>query len=137
MARSRVAEIKREKRKTYFFKELVSLIQELGGREKKIADLFVSHIDISESGGICYVYFSSYKEPGEEIFNEALDLLKLYRGSLRKAFSDRVQVRYAPELIFVYDKAKEKERIINHLLDKVHEELTSQQPESPADKGDL
>lgn len=128
MARSRVAEIKREKRKAFFFRELVTLFQELGEREKPLADLYVSNVEISESGGICYLYLSSYKEPGEEIFHNVFNLLLLYKGALRQAFSQRVQVRYTPEIIFEYDKAKEKERRINGLLDKVHEDLQRYEP---------
>jgi ribosome-binding factor A len=37
-----------------------------------------------------------------------------------------VQTRYAPELVFLYDKAKEKERRINDLLNKVQEDLAKE-----------
>jgi len=107
------------------------LIRELGEKEKPIADIFVSHVDISPNSGVCYIYFSTYKEPGEEIFRHALSVLTLYKPSLRKTFAHRVQTRYAPELVFIYDKGKEKERRVNELLDKVHEELVNE----PEDKG--
>lgn len=66
---------------------------------------------------------SSFKEPGQEFFDQALLVLKLYKPSIRKAFAQRVQTRYAPDLVFVYDKGKEKERRITQLLDKVQNEL--------------
>ncbi|NDD54494.1 ribosome-binding factor A [bacterium] len=121
MSRSAAAEVKRERRKSLFLQEFSVLFQDLYRQEPAFADIFVSKVDLSNDTGVCYVYFSAFKEPGEEIFNKALHVLKLYKPSLRKAFAARVKTRYAPDLVFVYDKAKEKERRINDLLDKVAE----------------
>ena len=57
-----------------------------------------------------------------EIFHKVFPTLMLYRASLRTAFAKRIQVRYVPELVFSYDKAKEKERRINDLLNKIQDE---------------
>lgn len=124
MTKSSASDIKRERRKSLFLREMTTLIRELAERESVIANIYVSHVEISPNSGVCYVYFATYKEPGEEIFNNALDTLKLYKPSLRKTFAGRVQTRYAPELVFLYDKAKEKERRINDLLNKVQDELS-------------
>ncbi len=123
MSQSNVYEVKRERRKSLFLQEFSFLFQELLREEPSLIDVFVSKIDLSNDTGICYIYFSAIREPGEEVFNTALATLKLYRPSLRKAFASRIKTRYAPDLIFVYDKAKEKERRINELLDKVSDEL--------------
>lgn len=125
MSRSEEAAIKRERRKAHFFAEITPLIREISQDEPSVAQVYVSNIDLSPDGGTCYVLFSAFKEPGTEVFARALEVLKLYRPSLRKAFAQRVSVRYAPELVFQYDAAKEKERRINDLLDKVVEELHS------------
>lgn len=123
MTRSHVAEVKRERRKSLFFREITTLVQEVASKEVLIADVYVSHVDISSNSGICYVYLSSFKEPCESIVMQAINVLKLYKPSMRKEFASRVQTRYAPDLVFVYDKAKEKERRINELLAKVHDDL--------------
>jgi ribosome-binding factor A len=123
MAQSNVYEIKRERRKSLFLQEFSVLFQELLREDSSLIDVFVSKVDLSNDTGICYIYFSAIKEPGEEVFNQALEKLKLYKPSLRKAFANRIKTRYAPDLVFVYDKAKEKERRINELLDKVSEQL--------------
>ncbi len=125
MTKSNVSDIKKERRKSLFLREMTLLIRELAERESVVGDIYVSHIDISPNSGVCYVYFSTFKEPGQEVFDNALQILKLYKPSLRKVFAQRVQTRYAPELVFLYDKAKEKERRINDLLNKVHEDLTN------------
>ncbi len=127
MATKTASDIKKERRKSLFFREMTQLIRELAEKELVVADIFVSQVDISPNSGICYIYFSTYKEPGEEIFNHVLDTLKLYKPSLRSSFAKRVQTRYAPELVFLYDKAKEKERRINDLLNKVHDELSDEE----------
>src|SRR3990172_8696142 len=131
MFKSRVSDIKKERKKALFFRELVSLIQELGNKEKDVAEVFVSHVDISPNSGICYIYFSTYKEPGDEVFHKVFPTLMLYRASLRTAFAKRIQVRYVPEIIFLYDKAKERERRVNDLLNKIQD-----QDEAPAPKVD-
>jgi ribosome-binding factor A len=123
MAHKPASDIKKERRKSLFFREMTQLIRELAEKESIIAEIFVSQVDISPNSGVCYVYFSTYKEPGEEVFNKSLETLKLYKPSLRSGFAKRVQTRYAPELVFIYDKAKEKERRINDLLNKVQTEL--------------
>lgn len=124
MESSRVSDIKKERRKSHFLREMTLLVQELAERENAISEVYVSNVDISPNSGVCYVYFSAFKEPGQEIFDKILGILTLYKTSLRKAFAQRVQTRYAPELVFLYDTAKEKERRINDLLDKVQEELS-------------
>lgn len=126
MIKSRVSDIKRERKKSVFFREMIDLVRELAEKEAAVAQVYVSHIDISSNSGVCYVYFATFKEPGQDIFDSALDVLKLYKPSLRKAFAQRIKTRYAPELIFLYDKAKEKERRINQLLDKVQDDLADQ-----------
>jgi ribosome-binding factor A len=123
MAHKPASDIKKERRKSLFLREMVQLIRALTEKESAIADIFVSQVDISPNSGVCYVYFSTYTEPGEEVFNKALETLKLYKPSLRSSFAKRIQTRYAPDLIFLYDKAKEKERRINDLLNKVQTEL--------------
>jgi ribosome-binding factor A len=127
MSHKPASDIKKERRKSLFFREMTQLIRELAEKESAIADIFVSQVDISPNSGVCYIYFSTYKEPGEEVFTVALDTLKLYKPSLRSTFAKRVQTRYAPELVFLYDKAKEKERRINDLLNKVQTELIQEE----------
>jgi ribosome-binding factor A len=127
MAHKSASDIKKERRKSLFFREMTQLIRELADKESSLATIFVSQVDISPNSGVCYIYFSAYQEPGEDIFNQALETLKLYKPSLRSNFARRVQTRYAPELVFLYDKAKEKERRINDLLNKVQSELIQEE----------
>jgi len=96
------------------------LVQKVAMDEPKLLTIFITHIELSKDGGICYVYFSTYTN--EETFNEALEILKLYKPSMRKALSNIGHSRYVPNLRFLYDKSKEKERHINKLLDDISED---------------
>ncbi len=124
MTKNSAAEIKRERKKSLYMQHITSLVQAVAAEEPVVAQLYVSDVDLSADTGICYVLFSAFKDPGEEIFNQALNVLKLYKPSMRKALADRVQARYAPNLIFKYDVAKERQRRIDSILDKVSQDLT-------------
>ncbi|MCB9492902.1 MAG: ribosome-binding factor A [Epsilonproteobacteria bacterium] len=127
MNRSRSNDVKREQKKSLFFRELSTFFQELTHDEPSLSSLYINRVDLSADGGICYVYFSSFQDPGQDVFNQLLPTLKLYKPSMRKAFAHTLRMRYVPDFMFVYDKAKEKERKINVLLDQVQQELDQQE----------
>ena len=66
---------------------------------------------------MCYIYFSTYTT--QEAFETMLPKLILYKPSMRAALAKEFQSRYTPDLIFYYDKIKDKERAIHELLDQV------------------
>lgn len=123
MLNPRFQEIKREKKKSLFLREIAALVQSLGGEDQTIAKVYVTRVDLSADTGICYVYFSTYGEFSEELFKDVLERLKLYKPSMRKAIARSIPGRYTPDLLFLYDKPKEKEFRINQLLDKASAEL--------------
>ena len=112
--------IKREQKTALFFREISNLIQKLSLDEPEISKVYVTKVKLSKDSGICFVYFSTYQN--KEDFNNALEVLKLYKPSLRTALSKAVTGRYTPNLVFLYDAAKEKERKLTELLDKVSQE---------------
>lgn len=124
MTQSRTSDVKRERRKSLFLREITSLIQSISRDEAAVADVYVTQVDLSENSGICYVYFASYKEPGHAVFLKALEVLKLYKPSIRSAIAGKIQSRYTPDFVFMFDKAKEKERRVNDLLNQVQDELS-------------
>ena len=117
---SNVSQIKREQKSSLYLHEISSLIQTLSLDEPKLIKVFVTRVSLSKDYGICFVYFSTYTD--KTAFDEALEILKLYKPSLRKALSGRIVGRYTPNLVFLYDETKEKERKIEDLLDKVAQE---------------
>ena len=126
--------VKREQKTALFFREISSLVQSLSIDEPKLAKVYVTRVSLSGGYKFCYIYFSTYAE--REDFDEALEVLKLYKASMRQALAKRISSRYVADLVFVYDETKEKERRILEVLDKVRreEEKVEKEPEESQEK---
>ena len=120
MKKTKVHDIKREKKKSLFFREMSSLVQSISQDELAVAGVYVTRVELSADTGICFVYLSTFKE--KEYFDKALDILKLYKPSMRSELSNRICSRYTPNIVFKYDEAKEKERHMHDILDKIKED---------------
>jgi ribosome-binding factor A len=127
---SSLSEIKREKKKSVYLREISELLHLLAEEEKEVSRVYVTRVELSADTGICYIYFSAYscldEKSSKEVFEEVLKVLKLYKPSIRKSLSKKIHARYIPELIFCYDEKREKVNKINSLLEKVHQELQEQ-----------
>ena len=117
---------KREQKTSLFLRGISSIIQSLVPDEPALLKVFITKVELAKNYSTCYVYFSTYTDKSD--FGEALEILKLYRPSLRKALGQAISGRYVPDLRFVYDEDKEKERKIMNLLDKVAERESGQAP---------
>lgn len=113
--------VKREQKTALFMREISSLIQQLSLDEPKLMKVFVTKVKLSNDYKICCVYLSTYTDNKED-FDVALEVLKLYRPSMRNAIAKDIGGRYTTDLHFMYDENKDKERHILDLLDKVKEE---------------
>ncbi|MFH0898261.1 MAG: ribosome-binding factor A [bacterium] len=127
MSQRRTSEIKKARKKSLLLREVSELIQSIATEEPDIATVYVTRVDLSADTGICYVYFGSFPDPSEQdpqrVFAKALEKLKLYKPSVRKALGRILQGRYVPDLVFLFDEKKEKVERINELLDKAYEDV--------------
>ena len=123
MNRSRTQIIKREQKKSLYFREISSLIQALAQDEPSLSKVFVTRVDLSPDNGMCTVYFGIYTD--KAAFKDALGILILYKPSLRTALGKKISARHVPDLLFRFDETKEKERHLHEILDRVTEELPS------------
>jgi len=121
----RQSNVKREQKTALFLRKISSLIQSLSFDETKLSKIYVSKVELSKDYKICYVYFSTYTDKKD--FDEALEILKLYKPSLRKALAQVVIGKYTADLLFLYDESKEKERHMHKLLDKIAQEEKKEQ----------
>lgn len=112
---------KREQKTSLFFHEISSLIQQLSLDEFALSKVFVTRVKLSNDFKICFVYFSTYTD--KQDFDKALEILKLYKTSLRRALAQIISGRYTADIVFLYDETKEKERKINDLLDQVAKDI--------------
>jgi len=109
--------IRREKKQSFLFRGLSSLLRELSLDEPALISIYLTHVELSPGKGVCTLFFASHQ--GEEGFKEALEVLKLYKPSLRSSLASLLQGRHTPELMFKYDTAIEKTERMNVLLDEV------------------
>jgi len=118
--KSRSLNIKREQKKSFLLREVAALVRQVALDEPKLSILFVTRIELSKDSGICYVYISTHTD--KEAYEEGLEILKLYKPSMRKALAQAMHTRYVPNLRFRYDESKDKERRINELFAEIGEE---------------
>lgn len=119
----RSSEIKREQRKSFLLREISALVNRVAADEPKLSSLFITRVELSRDSSVCHVYFSTHTD--KSAFDEGVEILKLYKPSIRKALAQAMHSRYVPDIVFKYDEAKEKERRITALLNKIRQEDTS------------
>lgn len=117
--------IKREQKKSSFLRELSTIFYGITQDEPILNTVFITKVDLSADGGICYVYF--FSADGEKQFKLALERLKLYKPSMRTALAKSIPGRYTPDLHFRFDEVFEKEQRIHALLDSVKEPTGSKE----------
>jgi ribosome-binding factor A len=112
--------IKQSQREAQFHREISQLLRETALDDSRLNGIFINRVSLSADGGICTLYF--YSLQGEAHYNQVLDILKLYKPSLRRALAKRLNRRYTPELIFRYDTLFEKQQRIEELFEKIKDE---------------
>jgi len=125
--KSSVPTVKQEQKKSFLLNEISALVRSVTADEPKLLSLFVTRVETSRDGGICYVYCSSYKDRAD--FDQGLEILKLYKPSMRKALAQAMHSRYVPNIIFRYDESKEKTRRIDQLLTEIIQEREDKEDE--------
>lgn len=128
MYKSTTADVKRERKKSLYLRELSLYIDSIAEEQPAVREVYLSRLELSADGGMCYLYFATIvpidaDSVAEERFKAALDVLKLYKPSMRKALAHGLQARYTPDLYFMFDEKREKLDRINALLDQVQNEL--------------
>jgi ribosome-binding factor A len=123
MVQSSVSSIKRAQKERLLFREISQLFLRLTLDETRINDLSITRVGLSPDKGVCTVYF--YTPQGLPHFENMLEILKLYKGSLRKAIGQKIASRYTPEIHFAFDAKFEKQEQLELLLEKVKKETLS------------
>ena len=82
---------------------------------------FVTVTDCKVTNDLSYakVYVTVFNQ---DRINETMKALKEARGFIRHELMDRVDIRYIPELEFVYDESIEYGKKIENILEEIHEE---------------
>lgn len=111
------ANFKREKRSSLLFRAISSKFILLASDVPELEGVFVSRVGLSNDCSSCYVYFSTHSD--KEKFDNAYEILRLYKASFRNFLAKELNMRYTPHLSFRYDDLKEKERRLGDILSRV------------------
>ena len=101
---------------------LVKEISYILATEVKDNDIkFVTVTDCKVTNDLSFakVYFTVLKEEKKK---ETLKALKNASGFIRHELMERVDIRYIPELIFVYDESIEYGKNIENIIESIHDE---------------
>ncbi|HVX00867.1 MAG TPA: ribosome-binding factor A [Candidatus Babeliaceae bacterium] len=112
-------DIKRAQRESLILRYISQLFMQASLDDPRLQGFFINRVKLSSDRGTCYIYF--YNARGKEYFAEMLDVLKLYKPSMRKALANALDSRYVPELIFTFDEQFEKQQKIESLLETLKE----------------
>lgn len=117
MTISRTSTIKRSQKEALVLREVSNLFMKLSIDDPRLQGLFITRVEISSDKSVSSIFF--YIEGGLPVFKEKLDILKLYKPSMRAALAKQIDSRYAPQLVFKFDPTFEKERKIHELIEKL------------------
>ncbi len=115
-----VRSIKQAQKQSLLLREISRLFAQTAMDDPRLIKLTINRIQLSPDKGSCSVYFYTPGGPAE--FKELLEVLKLYKPSLRSALAKSINARYTPQLVFKYDEQYEKEEKMNKLLDAIKDD---------------
>jgi ribosome-binding factor A len=115
-----VRDIKQAQKEKLLFREISHLLLQLSLEDPRLRNITLSRVKLSPDRSICFVYF--YTPEGKETFEDMLELLKLYKASMRKSIASKIEARYTPDLRFMFDDKYEKQERLEQLLEKVKSE---------------
>jgi ribosome-binding factor A len=101
---------------------LVKEISYILANEVKDPDIkFVTITDCHVTNDLSFakVYYTVLDEDKKETTKKAL---KNAKGFIRKELMERVEIRYIPELEFVFDESIDYGKKIENIIEKIHEE---------------
>ena len=105
---SATAAIKRAQKESLLLREISQMFHTVAMDDNRLSGLFVNRVELSTDRGWVNVYF--YTLDGAEKFEEQLEILKLYKPSIRKGLGSQIKGRYVPDLRFGYDAKFEKQQ---------------------------
>jgi ribosome-binding factor A len=112
-----VRNIKIAQKESLLLREISSLFMKTAADDPRLSRLTINRVKLSTDKGSCSIFF--YTKGGQKEFKDLLEVLKLYKPSLRSALAKSIKSRYTPELIFKYDEQYEKEEKLNQLLESL------------------
>ncbi|MEX0672245.1 MAG: ribosome-binding factor A [Candidatus Babeliales bacterium] len=118
---SSVSHIKKSRKEANLFRIVSDLFMKIRMEDSRLINLFIDRVELTTDKSRLRVLF--YTPDGQAAFKEKMDILRLYKPSMRKAIADTIHARYVPDLRFEYDAQFEKQDSLEKLLDEVSSRL--------------
>ena len=109
-----VRDIKRAQKEKLLLRTISNLFLQAALDEPRLSGLVINRVSLSSDKSLCTVYF--YTSKGKAEFDEKLEILKLYKPSLRAALAKEIKSRYTPDLKFKFDDQFEKHQKLESLM---------------------
>jgi ribosome-binding factor A len=120
-----VSAIKRAQKESLLFQQISQMFHTMVVDDNRLDGVFVNRVELSTDKSSVMVYF--YTADGLEKFEEILQVLKLYKPSMRKGLADQIKARYVPDLRFSYDTKFEKQQRLEEVMKKAADQISEHQ----------
>jgi ribosome-binding factor A len=106
-------------------REISSLLM-FEARDPRLVGVTITGVKVSADLQLAHVYYSVLG--AEDEWSAVQAALQHAKGYLRTQVAERIQLRFAPELIFHADHSAEYGQRIDQLLDRLHEDESRDEP---------
>ncbi len=110
----------RQRRVEELLKEEISRIVQFKIRDPRLGFVTVTDVEISPDLKHAHVFVSIYGEQAQ--INRSMECLTASAGFVRATLGHSIELRYTPELTFVYDESVARAARITKLLNRIAEE---------------
>jgi ribosome-binding factor A len=114
---SKVSAIKKAQKESLLLREISTLYFQASADDTRLQNVTITKVELADNKGTCKVFF--YTPEGETSFSELLEIIKLYKPSLRKALASRLNGRYTPDIVFVFDQQQAKQIRVETLIEQI------------------
>ncbi|MCM1371237.1 MAG: 30S ribosome-binding factor RbfA [Clostridium sp.] len=97
----------------------ISYILQNEVKDKDIKFVTITDCKTASDLSVAKVYFTVFNMDRKK---ETIDALKNASGFIRHNLMDRVDIRYIPELTFIFDESIEYGKKIENIIDTIHEQ---------------
>jgi len=113
-------------------KEEISNIVDREIKDPRIGFVTITHVELKDDLRYAKVFFSKMGTQDEK--KKALKGLESATGFIRKLVAERLDLRYAPEIVFKLDESAEYSQHIEDVLKKIKEQESPPKADSPTAK---
>ncbi len=118
---SATAAIKRAQKESLLLRQVSEMFHTITIDDIRLHGLFINRVELSPDKSWLTIYF--FTLDGLDKFQEQLEVLKLYKPSIRKGLATKMTGRYVPDLRFSFDEKFEKQQRLEAAMAKAAQDI--------------